>query len=358
MFAALQGIEGMEDEEDQQGAEKAELISSSENEIDDSESSREEVAEEAEVGRKRAKRRLQPLQDEKPEIAPPETEDVALLSGEGDSLRVLGFDKNDRYNLLGFIIKRGVDPSRQRWRYLLSQVFSPAQYGQRPSSYLRLLVRCILEPISDSPHFSNGVPKAALLKIADEVEVPRDGMMQILGLHGRITSIIYIRGEDVARSDEEIALAIVSRVRVALSYGAMEFTATRTWAPHHDALLIKAVSKYGFGAWMEIFEEEDENELKASILNELTEGESPDFWIKKRVEGLDKAFKIAEDHEKQAKEQARQREALVEGLKRKLITQYNKVTNQLAKKAPGSSIQCEQVFAAYKSMFEEILAIK
>lgn len=271
------------------------------------------------------------------------------MAGEGNELTIFGFDKSERRTMLGFIMKRGFSPNLPFWSTCLAQIFSPIQYGQRPIAYMTLFMQCILEQKRDSSTFSNGIPKSALLNMMDGVDIPIERVLQTVGLHSRVAAVVY-NGQEVC-SDEEAALAIASRVRIALSYGALEFTSTRLWAPNHDAILLKAVVRHGYGLWKKIIDEA--KGLRERVVEECGDKESPEDWIKIRIEGLDRAFRIAEDHEK-----AQRREVYVEGLKRKLITQYNKITSCISKKPRENPLQLEEIMAGYKSMFEEISGIQ
>lgn len=115
---------------------------------------------------------------------------------------------------------------------------------------------------------------------------------------------------------------------------------------------MRLVHKHGFGVWKRILDDAEGN-LYPSVLEELQGLERPEEWIMKRVEGLDKAFRIAEDHEKAT----RQRESAMASLKRKLISRYNDVSSFISRRTREPTIDYNSIIASYKDMFADIMHV-
>ena len=369
MFSALNGLEGMEEGEQSEEEEEEEGSSSDdggagegEGESDRESSQDDGEGEVAEGQRKEPKAKTEAAAAPAPapggggpgdkkvkrmvERRPP------IMQGEGDSLTIMGFTKAERRTLLGFVVKRGVAPRSNRWLSLLANVFDPSTHGQRPVDYIGLFMKCMLENQRHHANFSNGIPRSAMLNMADGMpDLSVEQVLQFVGLHNRLLSVVSSNGVDLL-SKEAVALAIANRVRLALSYGALEFAATKLWAPSHDALLLMAVHKFGFGVWRKILDDPESN-LLSCVTEELGDQDRPEDWVLRRVEGLDKAFRLAEEHERAA----RQREAAVMALKKKLITQYNEVTTCISRRTRETNLDYDRILSAYKTIFTDISSL-
>ncbi|KAF4352937.1 hypothetical protein G4B88_001370 [Cannabis sativa] len=136
-------------------------------------------------------------------------EPLSLMEGEGRSLRVLGFNQNQR-----------------------------AAFVQILMSYGTLFLSHITEDITDSPTFSDGVPKDGL-KIQDVLV--------------RIAVLMLLR-EKVKLALENPGGPLYSN-DVYLRYPGLK--GGKFWMEKHDLLLLRAVLKHGYGRWQAMVDDKD-----------------------------------------------------------------------------------------------------
>ncbi|XP_059642926.1 CHD3-type chromatin-remodeling factor PICKLE [Cornus florida] len=162
------------------------------------------------------------------------TEPLPLMEGEGRSFRVLGFNQNQRAAFVQILMRFGVgDFDWSEFTPRLKQ-----KTFEEIKDYGTLFLTHIAEDITDSPTFSDGVPKEGL-RIHDVLV--------------RIAVLLLIRDKVKVSLEKPgphlFADDIVSRFP-GLKSG-------RFWKEEHDLSLLRAVLKHGYGRWQAIVDDKD-----------------------------------------------------------------------------------------------------
>ncbi|XP_028057173.1 CHD3-type chromatin-remodeling factor PICKLE-like [Camellia sinensis] len=160
-------------------------------------------------------------------------ESLPLMEGEGRSFRVKGFNQNQRAAFVQIMMRFGV--GEFDWAEFTPRL--KQKTCEEIKEYGTLFLTHIAEDITDSPTFSDGVPKG--LRIEDVL--------------GRIAVSLLIRDKVKAASEKPgtplFPDDIVSRFP-GLKSG-------RFWKEHHDLLLLRSVLKHGYGRWHAIVDDKD-----------------------------------------------------------------------------------------------------
>uniref|UniRef100_A0A5B7BD29 Putative CHD3-type chromatin-remodeling factor PICKLE n=1 Tax=Davidia involucrata TaxID=16924 RepID=A0A5B7BD29_DAVIN len=157
-----------------------------------------------------------------------------LMEGEGRSFRVLGFNQNQRAAFVQILMRFGVGD------------FDWAEFAQRLKQktfdeikdYGTLFLSHIAEDITDSPTFSDGVPKEGL-RIQDVLV--------------RIAVLLLIR--DKVKVSSEMSGAPLFAIDIVSRFPGLK--SGRFWKEEHDLLLLRAVLKHGYGRWQAIVDDKD-----------------------------------------------------------------------------------------------------
>ncbi|KAI7989805.1 CHD3-type chromatin-remodeling factor PICKLE [Camellia lanceoleosa] len=161
-------------------------------------------------------------------------ESLPLMEGEGRSFRVKGFNQNQRAAFVQIMMRFGV--GEFDWAEFTPRL--KQKTCEEIKEYGTLFLTHIAEDITDSPTFSDGVPKEGL-RIEDVLV--------------RIAVLLLIRDKVKAASEKPgtplFPDDIVSRFP-GLKSG-------RFWKEHHDLLLLRAVLKHGYGRWQAIVDDKD-----------------------------------------------------------------------------------------------------
>ncbi|XP_031101578.1 CHD3-type chromatin-remodeling factor PICKLE [Ipomoea triloba] len=164
------------------------------------------------------------------------SEPLPLMEGEGRSFRVLGFNQNQRTAFVQILMRFGV--GEFDWAEFTPRLKQKTY--EEIKNYGRLFLSHIAEELTDSPTFSDGVPKEGL-RIPDVLV--------------RIAELLLVRDKVKALSEKPgcplFTEDILSRFP-GLKGG-------RLWKEEHDLLLLRAVLKHGYGKWQSIV---DDKELK------------------------------------------------------------------------------------------------
>ncbi|KAL2518055.1 CHD3-type chromatin-remodeling factor PICKLE [Abeliophyllum distichum] len=148
------------------------------------------------------------------------SEPLPLMEGEGRSFRVLGFNQSQRAAFVQILMRFGVgDFDWVQFTPRLKQ-----KTYEEITDYGRLFLSHIAEDITDSPTFSDGVPKEGL-RIQDVLV--RIAVLLLIRDKVRASSVV---GSTLFADD------IVSR------YPALK--SLRLWKEDHDKVLLQAVLKY------------------------------------------------------------------------------------------------------------------
>ncbi|KAL0291025.1 UNVERIFIED_CONTAM: CHD3-type chromatin-remodeling factor PICKLE [Sesamum angustifolium] len=160
------------------------------------------------------------------------SEKLPLMEGEGRYFRVLGFNQNQRAVFVQILMRFGV--GEYDWAEFAPRLKQKTY--EEINDYGRLFLGHIVEEITDSPTFSDGVPKEGL-RIEDVLV--------------RIGTLSLIRDKVKALSEGSILFTddIISR------YPGLK--GGRVWKEHHDRLLLRAVQKHGYGRWQAIVDDKD-----------------------------------------------------------------------------------------------------
>ncbi|XP_008799628.2 CHD3-type chromatin-remodeling factor PICKLE-like [Phoenix dactylifera] len=183
-------------------------------------------------------------------------EPLPLMEGEGRSFRVLGFNQNQRAAFVQTLMRFGFQD--YNWKEFLPRL--KGKSPQELQDYAQLFMNHLLEGVTDSPTFSDGVPKEGLR--VDDVMV-------------RLARIQNIE-EKVKFMSENPGAGLFSEDILLLFPG----LTGRTWKAEHDLLLLKSILKHGYARWQAIVEDKDvgladvvRQELNLPIINgSFTEG--------------------------------------------------------------------------------------
>ncbi|KAK7377174.1 hypothetical protein VNO80_02594 [Phaseolus coccineus] len=157
-----------------------------------------------------------------------------LMEGQGKSLKVLGFSQNQRADFVQILMRFGVgdfDWSEFTARIKQKSFEEIHEYGQ-------LLLSHISEEITDSPTFSDGVPKEGL---------------HIQDILVRIAALLLIR-EKVKFKSENPGTPLFSDDILSRYPG---LKCTKIWKEEHDLVLLHAILKHGYARWHDIVEDKD-----------------------------------------------------------------------------------------------------
>ncbi|KAJ6295378.1 hypothetical protein OIU78_023405 [Salix suchowensis] len=172
------------------------------------------------------------------------TEPIPLMEGEGRSFRVLGFNQNQRAAFVQILMRFGAGD--YDWKEFAPRL-KQKTYDE-VENYGRLFLAHIAEDLSDSPHFSDGVPKEGL-RIQDVLI--------------RIAVLLLIR--DKARFASENPGSPLYTDDIMLRYPGLK--SGKFWKQEHDSLLLHACSLtilikhqvdwHGYGRWQAIVDDKD-----------------------------------------------------------------------------------------------------
>ncbi|KAJ6354727.1 hypothetical protein OIU77_005351 [Salix suchowensis] len=172
------------------------------------------------------------------------TEPIPLMEGEGRSFRVLGFNQNQRAAFVQILMRFGA--GEYDWKEFAPRLKQKTY--EEVENYGRLFLAHIAEDLSDSPNFSDGVPKEGL-RIQDVLI--------------RIAVLLLIR--DKARFASENPGSPLYTDDIMLRYPGLK--SGNFWKQEHDSLLLHACSLtilikhqvdwHGYGRWQAIVDDKD-----------------------------------------------------------------------------------------------------
>ncbi|KAJ7966246.1 CHD3-type chromatin-remodeling factor PICKLE [Quillaja saponaria] len=160
------------------------------------------------------------------------TEPPPLMEGEGKSFRVLGFNQSQRAAFVQILMRFGTGDFD--WKEFAPRMKQKTYEEIR--NYGALFLSHIAEDITDSPTFSDGVPKEGL-RIPDVLV--------------RIAVLMLIR-EKVKFSSESPGAPLFAD-DVLLRYPSLK--GGKIWKEEHDSVLLNAVLKHGYGRWQAIVDD-------------------------------------------------------------------------------------------------------
>ncbi|CAA2968529.1 CHD3-type chromatin-remodeling factor PICKLE [Olea europaea subsp. europaea] len=158
---------------------------------------------------------------------------LPLMEGEGRSFRVLGFNQRQRAAFVQILMRFGLGDFD--WAQFTPRLKQKTY--EEITDYGRLFMSHIAEDITDSPTFSDGVPKEGL-SIQDVLV--RTAVLLLIRDKVRASLVV---------SSTLFADDIISR------YPALK--SLRFWKEDHDKVLLQAVLKHGYGRWQAIVDDKD-----------------------------------------------------------------------------------------------------
>ncbi|XVE71251.1 hypothetical protein DITRI_Ditri10aG0135600 [Diplodiscus trichospermus] len=161
-------------------------------------------------------------------------EPLPLMEGEGKSFRVLGFNQSQRAAFVQILMRFGVGDFD--WKEFAPRL-KQKTYDEI-KDYGTLFLTHIAEDITDSPTFSDGVPKEGL-RIQDVLV--------------RIAVLLLI-SQKVKDASEKPGTRLFTD-DIIMRYPALK--GGKFWKEEHDLLLLSAVLKHGYGRWQAIVDDKD-----------------------------------------------------------------------------------------------------
>ncbi|KAL2346668.1 hypothetical protein Fmac_000668 [Flemingia macrophylla] len=162
------------------------------------------------------------------------TEPLPLMEGEGKAFRVLGFNQNQRAAFVQILMRFGVGDFD--WKEFTSRMKQKTY--EEIKDYGTLFLTHIAEDITDSPTFTDGVPKEGL-RIQDVLV--------------RIAVLLLIR-DKVKFASQHPQTPLFSE-DILLRYPGLK--GAKIWKEEHDLVLLRAVLKHGYGRWQAIVDDKD-----------------------------------------------------------------------------------------------------
>ncbi|CAN6459733.1 unnamed protein product [Victoria cruziana] len=159
---------------------------------------------------------------------------LPLMDGEGKSFRVLGFNRLQRASFVQTLMRFGL--GEYDWREFVPRVKNKSM--EEIKEYGKLFLTHISEDITDSPYFSDGVPKEGL-RISDVLV--RVAILQLIG-------------EKVKMLSEKPGTPLFSEDVLSRFPGLLN---GRVWKEEHDLCVLRAVMKHGYGKWQAIIEDRE-----------------------------------------------------------------------------------------------------
>ncbi|KAL5785967.1 hypothetical protein ACOSQ2_008359 [Xanthoceras sorbifolium] len=159
---------------------------------------------------------------------------IPLMEGEGRSFRIMGFNQNQRAAFVQILMRFGVGDFD--WKEFAPRLKQKSYEEIR--DYGRLFLSHIAEDITDSPTFSDGVPKEGL-----RIE---DVLVRI--------ALLMLIGEKVKFLSENPGAPPFAD-DIILRYPGLK--GGKFWKEEHDFLLLRAVLKHGYGRWQAIVDDKD-----------------------------------------------------------------------------------------------------
>lgn len=161
-------------------------------------------------------------------------ESLPLMEGEGKSFRVLGFNQSQRAAFVQVLMRFGV--GEYDWAEFVPRLKHKSY--EEIKLYGTMFLSHLAEDFTDSPTFSDGVPKEGL-RVQDVLV--------------RIAVLLLIR--DKVKSASQISSDPLFADDIQLCYPALK--GGRVWKREHDLTLMRAVLKHGYGRWQAMLDDKD-----------------------------------------------------------------------------------------------------
>ncbi|PQQ21046.1 CHD3-type chromatin-remodeling factor PICKLE [Prunus yedoensis var. nudiflora] len=157
-----------------------------------------------------------------------------LMEGEGRSFKVLGFNQSQRAAFVQILMRFGV--GEYDWKEFTPRM--KQKTFEEIENYGRLFLAHIAEEMTDSPTFSDGVPKEGL-RIGDVL----CRIAVLMQMQQRVDLASKNPGAPLFSED------------ILLLYPGLK--GGKFWKEEHDLTLLRAVLKHGYGRWQAIVDDKD-----------------------------------------------------------------------------------------------------
>ncbi|XVF35658.1 hypothetical protein REPUB_Repub18cG0165100 [Reevesia pubescens] len=159
---------------------------------------------------------------------------IPLMEGEGKSFRVLGFNQSQRAAFVQILMRFGVGD--YDWKEFAPRLKQKTY--EEIKDYGVLFLKHIVEDMTDSPTFSDGVPKEGL-RIQDVLV--------------RIAVLLLVSNKVKSASEQPGTRLFTDDI--IMRYPTLK--GGKFWKEEHDLLLLSAVLKHGYGRWQAIVDDKD-----------------------------------------------------------------------------------------------------
>ncbi|KAL3680801.1 hypothetical protein R1sor_023757 [Riccia sorocarpa] len=192
-------------------------------------------------------RKLQPSKKKAREEPQEERlEPPPLMDGEGRCLKVLGFTQKQRAIFVQVLMRYGLGDFT--WSEFAPRLKQKTR--EEIKNYGTLFLSHIAEDISDSPTFTDGVPKEGL-RI-------QDVLVRL--------AVLHLIGDKVRLLQDNPKTPLLSIG--ARNHRYYSLRNTKVWKEEHDRKLLQAILKLGYGRWQAIVDDPD-LDLQPVIRNEI-----------------------------------------------------------------------------------------
>lgn len=161
-------------------------------------------------------------------------EPIPIMEGEGKSFRVLGFNQSQRAAFVQILMRFGLGD--YDWKEFVPRLKQKTY--EEIANYGGLFMVHISEDLTDSPTFSDGVPKEGL-------RIP-DVLVRI--------AVLLLVSNKVKSASENPGTHLFTD-DIIMRYPALK--GGKFWKEEHDLLLLRAVQKHGYGRWQAIVDDKD-----------------------------------------------------------------------------------------------------
>lgn len=170
----------------------------------------------------------------RPRQSPSEPGPAPLMAGDGRSLRVLGFNQKQRSVFVQLLMRFGLGDLS--WMEFVPRL--KPKSAEEIKDYGALFLSHISEGVTESPTFSDGVPKEGL---------------RIQDILVRLAILHLIRNKVKLMVENPHAPLFPASVRQAARNSS--YKNTQVWKEEHDRLLLVGVVKHGYGRWQSIIDD-------------------------------------------------------------------------------------------------------
>ncbi|KAL8154275.1 hypothetical protein V2J09_012035 [Rumex salicifolius] len=160
--------------------------------------------------------------------------ELPLMEGEGKSFRVRGFNQSQRALFVQILMRFGVGD--YDWVEFVPRM--KTKTFEEINEYGMLFLSHLVEDVNDLPTFLDGVPKEGL-RVQDVLA--RIGQLELIAAKVKLLA----KNPDVPLLSEHVLFHYPT------------LRGGRFWKREHDSLLLRAVTKHGYGRWQAIIDDKN-----------------------------------------------------------------------------------------------------